>query len=61
MTGGLVQLYQGWAPVAEVSKDARWEPAELAGQMASLFGEAPTAYVPESSALRQLRGLSAGG
>jgi NAD(P)-dependent dehydrogenase (short-subunit alcohol dehydrogenase family) len=60
VTGGLVQLYQGWTPVAEVGKDARWEPAELAGQMAELFGDRPTAYVPESSALRQLRGLSAG-
>jgi len=61
VTGALVQLYEGWAPVAEVSKDARWEPAELAGQMAELFGDRATAYVPESSALRQLRGLSAGG
>jgi NAD(P)-dependent dehydrogenase (short-subunit alcohol dehydrogenase family) len=61
VTGGLVQLYEGWAPVAEVSKDARWEPAELAGQMAELFGDRGAAYVPESSALRQLRGLSAGG
>jgi NAD(P)-dependent dehydrogenase (short-subunit alcohol dehydrogenase family) len=61
VTGGLVQLYQGWTPVAEVNKDARWEPAELAGQMAELFGDRPTAYVPESSALRQLRGLSASG
>jgi NAD(P)-dependent dehydrogenase (short-subunit alcohol dehydrogenase family) len=60
VTGGLVQLYQGWTPVVEVGKDARWEPAELAEQMAELFGDRPTAYVPESSALRQLRGLSAG-
>jgi NAD(P)-dependent dehydrogenase (short-subunit alcohol dehydrogenase family) len=60
VTGGLVQLYQGWTPVTEVRKHARWEPAELAGQMAELFGDRPTAYVPESSALRQLRGLSAG-
>ena len=28
--GGLVQLYQGWTPVAELSKDDRWTPTELA-------------------------------
>src|SRR5437899_5389127 len=28
--GGLVQLYQGCTPVAELSKDERWTPAELA-------------------------------
>ena len=37
--GGLVQLYQGWTPVAELSKDARWTPAELAGRMGELFGD----------------------
>jgi NAD(P)-dependent dehydrogenase (short-subunit alcohol dehydrogenase family) len=61
VTGGLVQLYQGWTPVAELSKDAKWEPSELDALMGQLFGDRPTAYVPESSALRQLRGLSASG
>jgi NAD(P)-dependent dehydrogenase (short-subunit alcohol dehydrogenase family) len=57
VTGGLVQLYQGWTPVSEVRKDQRWEPAELAERMSALFGERPRMYSPERSALRQLAGL----
>ena len=60
VTGGLVQLYQGWTPVAELSKDARWEPAELAGQMAELFGERPRPTCPELGAPPAPR-ASAGG
>jgi NAD(P)-dependent dehydrogenase (short-subunit alcohol dehydrogenase family) len=57
VTGGLVQLYQGWTPVAQIEKADRWEPAELAGRVAELFADRPTAYSPERSALRQLAGL----
>ena len=35
--GGHVELYEGWRPVAELDKDGRWEPAELAGRMGALF------------------------
>src|SRR5438552_12941408 len=35
--GGLVQLYQGWTPVAEIQKDDRWTPSELAGRVGELF------------------------
>ena len=58
--GGLVQLYQGWTPVSEVSKDGRWTPSELAGRMAELFGDRPTSYSPLRSPLRQLTGREGG-
>ena len=58
--GGLVQLYQGWSPVAQVEKDERWAPAELAEAMPGLFGERPTVYSPARSPLRQVAGIESG-
>jgi NAD(P)-dependent dehydrogenase (short-subunit alcohol dehydrogenase family) len=55
--GGLVQLYQGWAPVSELAKEGRWEPSELAARMSELFGERPTVYSPARSPLRQFAGI----
>ena len=55
--GGLVQLYQGWTPVAEIQKDDRWTPSELAGRVGELFEGRPTAYSPLRSPLRQVAGL----
>ncbi|MDQ4005381.1 MAG: SDR family oxidoreductase, partial [Actinomycetota bacterium] len=60
ITGGLVQLYQGWTPVAELDKEARWEPVELADRMAELFGDRPTEYVPDRSPLRRVTGIGQG-
>jgi NAD(P)-dependent dehydrogenase (short-subunit alcohol dehydrogenase family) len=57
VTGGLVQLYQGWTPVAEIQKEERWRPDELAGRMGELFGGRPTAYAPDRSPLRQMTGV----
>jgi NAD(P)-dependent dehydrogenase (short-subunit alcohol dehydrogenase family) len=57
ITGGLVQLYQGWTPVAELDKGDRWEPAELAGRMEELFGDRPTAYRADRSPLRRVTGV----
>src|SRR5207244_5563047 len=57
--GGLVQLYQGWTPVAEVDKGARWKPAELDEAVAKLFDERPTAYSPARSPLREFAGIEA--
>jgi NAD(P)-dependent dehydrogenase (short-subunit alcohol dehydrogenase family) len=54
--GGLIQLYQGWTPVAEVAKDDRWTPGELAGRIDELFADRPKAYSPLRSPLRQLTG-----
>jgi NAD(P)-dependent dehydrogenase (short-subunit alcohol dehydrogenase family) len=58
--GGLVQLYQGWTPVAEISKGERWTPAELAERAGELFQGRPTAYTPERSPLRQVTGIGGG-
>ena len=55
--GGLVQLYQGWTPVAEVQKDDRWTPSELAGRVGQLFEGRPSVYSPLRSPLRQVAGL----
>jgi NAD(P)-dependent dehydrogenase (short-subunit alcohol dehydrogenase family) len=56
ITGGLVQLYQGWTPVSELDKEARWEPKELADRMVELFGDRPTAYEADRSPLRRVTG-----
>jgi NAD(P)-dependent dehydrogenase (short-subunit alcohol dehydrogenase family) len=55
--GGLVQLYQGWTPVAEIQRDQRWTPAELAERMGELFDERSSAYSPLRSPLRQVTGI----
>ncbi|HEX2069034.1 MAG TPA: SDR family oxidoreductase [Actinomycetota bacterium] len=55
--GGLIQLYQGWTPVAEIQKDERWTPAEIAGRIGDLFEGKPTAYSPERSPLRNVAGI----
>jgi NAD(P)-dependent dehydrogenase (short-subunit alcohol dehydrogenase family) len=60
ITGGLIQLYQGWTPVAEEDKGARWTPQELAERIPGLFGERSTAYAPERSPLRRITGLTEG-
>jgi NAD(P)-dependent dehydrogenase (short-subunit alcohol dehydrogenase family) len=60
ITGGVVQLYQGWTPVSQADKGDRWTPQELADRMPELFGDRPTAYQPERSALRQMTGLGGG-
>jgi NAD(P)-dependent dehydrogenase (short-subunit alcohol dehydrogenase family) len=57
ITGGLVQLYQGWTPVAQLEKDDRWAPKELADRMTELFGERPTAYEADRSPLRRVTGI----
>jgi hypothetical protein len=55
--GGLIQLYQGWTPVAEIQKDERWTPAEIAGRIGDLFEGKPMAYSPERSPLRNVAGI----
>ncbi|HZA83837.1 MAG TPA: SDR family oxidoreductase, partial [Actinomycetes bacterium] len=58
ITGGLVQLYGGWIPLAEHDLERRWTPAELAERVPDLFDDRPTAYSPESSPLRRITGLT---
>jgi NAD(P)-dependent dehydrogenase (short-subunit alcohol dehydrogenase family) len=55
--GGLVQLYQGWTPAAEIDKGDRWEVPELAKRMDELFEDRPTTYTPQRSPLRRLTGI----
>jgi NAD(P)-dependent dehydrogenase (short-subunit alcohol dehydrogenase family) len=55
--GGLVQLYQGWTPVAQIEKGDRWNPEELAERMGELFAARPTGYSSARSPLRQAAGI----
>jgi NAD(P)-dependent dehydrogenase (short-subunit alcohol dehydrogenase family) len=59
--GGLVELYQGWHPVAALQKDDRWTPEELAQRAGELFEEMPKQYAPPQSPFRQAAGLARGG
>jgi hypothetical protein len=61
VAGGLVELYQGWTPVASLAKDDRWTAEEIAQRSAELFGDRPTAYAPAVSPLRQAAGIPGGG
>jgi NAD(P)-dependent dehydrogenase (short-subunit alcohol dehydrogenase family) len=56
ITGGVVQLYQGWTPVAQADRGDRWTMAELTERLSELFGDRSRAYQPERSALRQMTG-----
>ena len=60
ITGGLVQLYQGWTPVSQLEKDERWAAKELADRMDELFGERPTVYEADRSPLRRVTGIGEG-
>ncbi|HEX2089748.1 MAG TPA: SDR family oxidoreductase [Actinomycetota bacterium] len=55
--GGLIQLYQGWTPIAEIQKDERWSPAEIADRIGDLFEGKPTVYSPQRSPLRNVAGI----
>jgi NAD(P)-dependent dehydrogenase (short-subunit alcohol dehydrogenase family) len=55
--GGLVQLYQGWTPVAEIDKGDRWSPSELAERVGELFDGRPKQYSPQRSPLRNVAGI----
>ena len=59
--GGLVELYQGWHPVAALGKDERWTPEEHAERAGELWKEMPKQYSPPQSPFRQAAGLSRGG
>jgi NAD(P)-dependent dehydrogenase (short-subunit alcohol dehydrogenase family) len=58
--GGIVQLYQGWTPVASIERPGRWEPAEIAESIGSLFDGRSRAYSPVRSPLRQAVAGSSG-
>jgi NAD(P)-dependent dehydrogenase (short-subunit alcohol dehydrogenase family) len=58
ITGGFVQLYKGWTPIAEEDRGERWTPQELAERLPHMFGDLPAAYAPEPSPLRRITGIS---
>jgi NAD(P)-dependent dehydrogenase (short-subunit alcohol dehydrogenase family) len=49
--GGRIELYGGWAPVAAVDKDGRWEPDELPERVDALFEGRESRY--SASALQE--------
>jgi NAD(P)-dependent dehydrogenase (short-subunit alcohol dehydrogenase family) len=61
VAGGIIQLFQGWTAVAEMSKDERWTPQELSDRIPALFGDRPTAYAPRASVFREVTGIAPGG
>jgi NAD(P)-dependent dehydrogenase (short-subunit alcohol dehydrogenase family) len=54
VTGGLVELYEGWQVVSKVETAGRWTPAGLAAAAPALFGERPTRAPWRQSSLRGL-------
>jgi NAD(P)-dependent dehydrogenase (short-subunit alcohol dehydrogenase family) len=54
ITGGLVELYEGWHVVATQELPRRWTPEELATAAPHLFGDRPTRAPWRPSSLRRL-------
>jgi NAD(P)-dependent dehydrogenase (short-subunit alcohol dehydrogenase family) len=54
ITGGLVELYEGWHVVSKVETAGRWTPDGLAAAAPALFGERPTRAPWRQSSLRGL-------
>src|SRR5918995_1475302 len=53
ITGGLVELYEGWHVVASQELGRRWTPEELAAAAPELFGARPTRAPWRPSSLRR--------
>jgi NAD(P)-dependent dehydrogenase (short-subunit alcohol dehydrogenase family) len=54
VTGGLVELYEGWQVVATQELPRRWTPEELADAAPRLFGGRPTRAPWRPSSLRRI-------
>jgi NAD(P)-dependent dehydrogenase (short-subunit alcohol dehydrogenase family) len=54
ITGGLVELYEGWHVVATQELPRRWAPEELAEAAPRLFGDRPTRAPWRPSSLRRV-------
>ena len=52
ITGGLVELYQGWQVVSKVEADGRWGLTQLAEAAPALFGDRPTRAPWRRSSMR---------
>jgi NAD(P)-dependent dehydrogenase (short-subunit alcohol dehydrogenase family) len=54
ITGGLVELYEGWHVVASRELGRRWTPEELAAAAPGLFGDRPARAPWRPSSLRRI-------
>jgi NAD(P)-dependent dehydrogenase (short-subunit alcohol dehydrogenase family) len=54
ITGGLIELYEGWHVVASHDLPRRWTPGELAAAAPRLFGDRPTRAPWRPSSLRRV-------
>jgi NAD(P)-dependent dehydrogenase (short-subunit alcohol dehydrogenase family) len=54
ITGGLVELYEGWHVVTSQELPRRWTPEELADAAPRLFGDRPTRAPWRPSSLRRI-------
>jgi NAD(P)-dependent dehydrogenase (short-subunit alcohol dehydrogenase family) len=61
ITGGLVELYEGWHVVASQELPRRWTPEELAAAAPGLFGDRPARAPWRPSSLRRLIESARGG
>jgi NAD(P)-dependent dehydrogenase (short-subunit alcohol dehydrogenase family) len=61
ITGGLVELYEGWHVVASQELPRRWTPEELATAVPDLFGDRPTRAPWRPSSLRRIIESARGG
>jgi NAD(P)-dependent dehydrogenase (short-subunit alcohol dehydrogenase family) len=61
ITGGLVELYEGWHVVATKELPRRWTPEELAAAAPELFGDRPARAPWRPSSLRRIIESSRGG
>jgi NAD(P)-dependent dehydrogenase (short-subunit alcohol dehydrogenase family) len=61
ITGGLVELYEGWHVVASQERPRRWTPEELAEAAPRLFGDRPTRAPWRPSSLRRIIEAARGG
>jgi NAD(P)-dependent dehydrogenase (short-subunit alcohol dehydrogenase family) len=61
ITGGLVELYEGWHVVASQEAPRRWTPEELIEAAPRLFGDRPTRAPWRPSSLRRIIERARGG
>jgi NAD(P)-dependent dehydrogenase (short-subunit alcohol dehydrogenase family) len=61
ITGGLVELYEGWHVVASREAPGRWTPEALAEAAPDLFGDRPTRAPWRRSSLRRVIEAARGG
>jgi NAD(P)-dependent dehydrogenase (short-subunit alcohol dehydrogenase family) len=54
ITGGLVELYEGWHVVASQELPGRWTPERLAAAAPALFGDRPTRAPWRQSSVRRV-------